>query len=809
MHRGTSANDRAGYLRDQPELAGSPLGKDVTRPAIPPVLAFALSFWASCAICWQAALRCPAQMFGLGALAGIVATLGTLAALAASRGRVGLLWIMAGAAAGTALSFASALAFSQTSSDLEHSPQHEVVLEAVEDGSATDYGQSCAFVLRSGQGAGAVVHAYLDGEGDMVRFGQLFAAKVDFEAAGDAQQAWYWQNGWAASASLRKVTPLARNDVMGAVLDVRSRAIEFLGGAGDASDATAVLQGLVCGYTASYDRSDIKRAITTCGLAHIIAVSGAHLVVVGSALGAMFKALRLPKRVCVVLQTLFMSAYLVLAGVPVSALRAFVMMACVQLSYFAQRRTAGLSALGVCIFGMVAVRPSLALSASFALSALSTLGIALFFPLARAWIVRCAPVLPAFVGDAMALTAASLLMVQPLSCALFSQLPLVALLANVATAPLVGPVCAAGILVGVAGAVDPGAASFLLPALYGVADALCLIVRVCASVPFASIPVTAPIIGALAASGATAAALWAWWPCPRSGKRRIGCLAAAAAVVVLAVAVAVLAALPRQTEVVMLDVGQGDAFLLRSGQSCLLVDTGASESLLKSALARNGVVRLDGVLVTHSDEDHCGALAVLDGLVQVGRVYVGQGALSCPCQSCADLRDDAQALVGDAGIEGLSLGDVLDVGAMSFTVVWPREYTEEGGNADSVCLDVKVDSDGDGSFDARMLFTGDAEADQLDEIMSAARRRGDALRGIDVLKVGHHGSKNALDSQLAQQLSPRIALIGVGETNRYGHPSPQVVDDLEQAGASVLCSDERGDVSCRFSSGQMSVTTLR
>ncbi len=81
--------------------------------------------------------------------------------------------------------------------------------------------------------------------------------------------------------------------------------------------------------------------------------------------------------------------------------------------------------------------------------------------------------------------------------------------------------------------------------------------------------------------------------------------------------------------------------------------------------------------------------------------------------------------------------------------------------------------------------------------------------GVDVLKVGHHGSKKSLDAELAARLAPSVALVGVGESNRYGHPAPAVLDALEAAGARVLCSDEAGDVTVGFSVEKLTVRTQR
>ena len=80
---------------------------------------------------------------------------------------------------------------------------------------------------------------------------------------------------------------------------------------------------------------------------------------------------------------------------------------------------------------------------------------------------------------------------------------------------------------------------------------------------------------------------------------------------------------------------------------------------------------------------------------------------------------------------------------------------------------------------------------------------------VDVLKVGHHGSKNALTPELAAALSPRIALVSAGAGNRYGHPADKTLRELADAGAQVWRTDEAGDVSCKSTAQGIAVAPLR
>lgn len=293
--------------------------------------------------------------------------------------------------------------------------------------------------------------------------------------------------------------------------------------------------------------------------------------------------------------------------------------------------------------------------------------------------------------------------------------------------------------------------------------------------------------------------LWVWWPVVRA--RAVGgVVGALAALLLAATASPALAAGP--DEIVMLDVGQGDAFLLRSQGATLLIDTGNRDGLLKEAIARQGVHRIDRVAITHADDDHCGSLQALGDVTRVGGLLVADDLLSCPCENCTELVAEAEGEAYPGGIEGLSVGDAVGCGRFTLEVVWPDAFDDEGGNGDSLSFLCLWDGDGDGEADWTALFCGDAEAEELAAMAPAL-----PPEGVDVLKVGHHGSRRSLDAEIVQRLNPSVALISVGERNRYGHPADTVCGALEGAGAAVFRSDEQGDVTVSLSMERLTVET--
>lgn len=226
-----------------------------------------------------------------------------------------------------------------------------------------------------------------------------------------------------------------------------------------------------------------------------------------------------------------------------------------------------------------------------------------------------------------------------------------------------------------------------------------------------------------------------------------------------------------------IDVGQGDCALLTCGGETLLIDGGPSEasSKLYSILKSLGISRLDYIVCSHSDEDHCGGIS---------------GALnfaSCGTFFCSVTEHDTRAFasvlryLGQVPVTVPAVGDGFSLGAAQVTFVGPVQRTRDTNEGSLVC---RVDL-GEVSF----LFTGDA-GEESEEAMLAAGAHLDA----DVLKVGHHGSAGSSTSRFLAAVSPDYAVISVGAGNSYGHPTDEALARLGATGATVLRTDELGSV---------------
>ena len=643
------------------------------------------------------------------------------------------------------------------------------------------------------------VQVMLD-DGDL-EFGDEFQAVVTFSAVDEAATSYFDQQGLVSRCRIAQVQRV-RPSNLGVLTDVREYYASVVDAALDEhwidGDALAVLRALVVGDRRALFEGNLYGDVKVSGLAHLVAVSGAHLVIVMGLVGCVLRTLRVPGRASNVVQLLFLMGYLVMVGFPVSCIRAAVMTAVGLFSFAFSKRSYALGSLGAAVIALLLLDVSAAFSISFALSALSTLGIILFTPKFISWMPQAGNRVESLILEPFAMTCAALLVTFPLSISSFSQFSLVSPVSNIIAAPLVTAACAVGVLSFIAMPFAP-LCNVLLHGAYGCAAAFVGAVRMLASVPYASIPVDAPFLPLALCSIALCALLWACWPKAFPAKA-FTCIFLVLAVVGTGSKIVDAGA----TSVTMIDVGQGDAFLIKSKGSTMLIDTGNQPKKLYSGLARHGVRNLDAVLISHADDDHCGCLSDLRGVVGVDRVYVARGMDDVGTSKSHGLIEDAESVAGSDDVEELSAGDSLSVGAVSFTVLSPSMLEDEGQNEDSLCLMGESDLNGDGTCEWRMLFAGDAESDVLDEL---AHKK--ALDDIDILKVSHHGSKASLDEGLIKAMSPEVALISVGERNRYGHPAPRTLELLESCDAKVFRSDMQGDVVCSLTMENIAVSTMK
>jgi len=225
------------------------------------------------------------------------------------------------------------------------------------------------------------------------------------------------------------------------------------------------------------------------------------------------------------------------------------------------------------------------------------------------------------------------------------------------------------------------------------------------------------------------------------------------------------------------DVGQGDAALVVSPEGkSVLVDGGPDDDTVLQYLKQLNIDTLDLVVASHNHADHIRGLpSVLRSIVVRNYMDNGVPATTAVYQSVLD------ALIQDSVPYLNAVPRIVHLGSVDIRVL-ARPPDIETQNNSSVGLLLTY-----GKFKA--LFTGDAEFVERDFWRLYAE-----VAVVDLLKVAHHGSINGTDSLWTMVTRPCIAVISVGEGNRYGHPSPETLRSLQESGALVYRTDEVGTI---------------
>ena len=232
-----------------------------------------------------------------------------------------------------------------------------------------------------------------------------------------------------------------------------------------------------------------------------------------------------------------------------------------------------------------------------------------------------------------------------------------------------------------------------------------------------------------------------------------------------------------QCEIVMIDVDQGDAILLRSGAHNVLIDTGTSRARGKftSYLSSTGIDHLDYLILSHPHEDHIGNADYVIKNYKVDHLVMPDAETNTACFERLLKAADAAGLE----IETPLKGDKFSAGDMRFTVL-TDDALVHGSNLNLYSIVLRMDFGG-----VSALFTGDAEKWNENELL-----KGDlSLLDCDILKVGHHGSDTSNGEDFIAAVSPSVGLISCGVGNDYGHPHVKALRTLEKYNVTVFRTD--------------------
>lgn len=658
-----------------------------------------------------------------------------------------------------------------------------------------------------------------------------------------------------ASELLERIAP-AESSPRTALARLRRRLRENLAALfPEAPDEAAVLRAMLLGDRSFLDRSESVNFQKT-GVFHVLVVAGLHVGAFAAFLFWLARRLKLSRFATSIAVVCCVAIYVAVVEQRPPVLRAALMTAVIILALLFFRRVELLNSVAIAALILLVASPSLLADSSFELSFLSMFCIAALAlpwleqsiePFARgmrgwrdvtrdvshpptvaqfridlrslaAWLEAKLPPRIAVRSTGTAALALSLLYrvaemivltvvlqigMLPLLARDFHRVSLSGPLANLFAVPLTGILVPLGFATLALSLFSHNAAELLAIPLRWLTTFLVYAVNYVAHIPRWSYRVPAPPLWLilvfflvsimLAIALRLAAPPWIWL-------RR----ASFAMLLGAASAIAIFPFAPNwrrgSLELTVLDVGQGDSLLLVSPSGhTILVDAGGSftdpaqrsesrgpdpgEEAVSPYLWSRGFKQIDVVALTHAHQDHIGGLAAIFENFKVKTLWLGREVASPQQEQLEKLATSN----GTRVIHELR-GNHFDWDGATGDFLWPQivpqEVAPSAKNDDSLVFRVAY---GDRSF----LLPGDAEKSAERSIL--AESAPEALRA-DVLKIGHHGSKNSTTPEFLAAIRPRLAIISSGAENPYGHPAPQLLERLQQAGIATLRTDTNGAI---------------
>jgi competence protein ComEC len=237
---------------------------------------------------------------------------------------------------------------------------------------------------------------------------------------------------------------------------------------------------------------------------------------------------------------------------------------------------------------------------------------------------------------------------------------------------------------------------------------------------------------------------------------------------------------PGAVDFYMLDVGQGDSFVLRAGGKTLVIDAGPDgrgRLTVEPFLRTMNIDRIDCLIATHADADHIGGMADLVEHFSIGRFIEGNDT------SDSELYVALKKVLAQrrVPVARARAGDLIEgFGPARIRLLSPiAGMTDNNG---SVVVEIDHQK-------INLLLMGDLETAGEEKLESAH-----AIGDVEVLKVGHHGSRSSTGDELIRESRPELSLISVGAHNRFGHPAAEVVGRLERAHSQILRTDRLGAI---------------
>lgn len=644
--------------------------------------------------------------------------------------------------------------------------------------------------------------------------------------------------------------------IEGFLYGIKNRCTKIIDNSFD-SESAGIVKAMLVADKSTLDKN-IKKLYSENGIAHIMAISGVHVAIIGMTLYGFLRKLRIGRLISGTFSIAIIILYGIMTGMSSSTERAVIMLILSIAAEYFGRKTDAPTSMGFAMIIMVLGNPYVILDAGFQLSFAAITGVTVVAPQLRKLLRMFKRFIKAAdekkkqkhkkimslrkmiikLIDALVVGIASFITTTPVIIYYYYQFPPYSILINLIVIPLVSLIVGGSILVVLTGLFFTGVAVVMTYPVRLILFGYKYLCIFASGLPGASVLVGHISIGMVFVYYLSVVLIFAILRMIRIGKTERGgpILYLMLATVLFLTVVYEVYSYDKSLKIVYMDVGQGDGVLLRtSGHGGILIDGGSSsnkrvgEYVMVPVLKYYGVSEVEYAFVSHGDVDHVSGLEYLLNEEQSGVHVVN---LVLPEYGDQDALQElkSEAIANNVNIVYMKPGDNITYNhqhaeTINIECLYPDEEAGQGvldTNNLSMILKTTItwdvreadienlnkSSDADASLS--LLFVGDAGIAAEKRLIELYGKNslGEISDSIacDILKVGHHGSRNSSGSDFLKRVSAMYGIISCGKDNRYGHPHAETLERLKMADTKYMTTKEHGAIILSIERGDWSLS---
>ncbi len=550
----------------------------------------------------------------------------------------------------------------------------------------------------------------------------------------------------------------------------------------------AVIKSMILGDKSELD-DEISDIYKEAGIYHILVISGLHITILGFCF-ELFFSLFMKRRFSGIPALLLLTVYCLLTGSSLSTVRAVTMFGVMAFSRLLRRDYDMLSSVAFSCIALLIYQPFYLWNTGFLLTYSSVLGIGYgYVPVLNLfeYLKKYKPGRAFFKFDKLNKALALIVAVQvanaPVIAFQFNYYATYSVLTNLIIIPTVCLTVGLGMIAGVVGLMFSELAVILSGGVFTLLKAYEWISNFFRELPFAKILMGQPLILEIFLWYVTLCVLYFV-----INKKKFKYLKYSACIFVAFVAVSLSKPFFQTPTVTMMDVGQGDSFIIEAAGKVYITDCGNSgygNSVILPYLDFKGIHKIDGVFISHFDKDHAAGLEEIIGKKQISAVYSKEGTWESEKYKKKILNMFER---NNIDFINMKQNELLTDGELKFLALSPPK---DFGNTNDNSLVFKF-SYGEADF----LFTGDMGKNTEKAVLAEENNI-----NCEIIKLAHHGSKNSTTEEFLKTVSPKAALVSAGINNMYKHPSKEVLERLRAMNIPCFSTPVNGAVTIEIKDG--------